>query len=53
LSAILQLTTFDNTFGIFKQQPAATNGAGAVYLSGAPEFTPVFSGVYVAHYFVL
>ena len=31
----------------------ATNGAGAVYLSGAPEFTPVFSGVYVAHYFVL
>jgi len=26
----------------------ATSGAGTAYLSGAPEFTPVFSGIHVS-----
>ena len=29
------------------------NGAGTAYLSGAPEFTPVVSGVRVAPYLVI
>ena len=31
----------------------ATSGAGTAYHSGAPEFTPVFSGVHVTRTLVL
>ena len=32
---------------------SASSGAGTAYPSGAPEFTPVFSGVFVTQSFVL
>jgi len=32
---------------------SATRRAGNAYPSGAPEFTPVFSGVHVTQFFVL
>ena len=40
-------------FYILQQHDGATSGAGTTYPSGAPEFTPVFSGVRVTRFLIL
>ena len=42
---LLWLIEYSKSHGIFKQRD--DDGAGTAYPSGAPEFTPVFSGVRV------